>query len=314
MSATATATAASASASAATAAIPTISFDFPVVRGEIFLHAFCVQDASDVKVRTTMPDAFSYKHVAATFHSNTVLFGDEPDLKPKGRTIRQRSQCRGGTYLQPTHEYYRGEPATTPKISGEEKDSNSDSDSDTATQNSAAAAAATTTTTESKTKNDDNYDTHGFSYDGVTFGLDVVPSTYAHNADPKVTICAFVPDNVVFGQLNGGWSNALKEAGFKQDRFEDTGEMIWEVHCKTIKASHAAAAASAKKTASSTASTTANNADGSESKEAATPAPTTKKPKPPKKSSWLRKRDVSFRDLERPVATEDQRLRRSFLF
>ena len=220
MSATTTAT----PAAATTAASAPIHFDFPAVHGEVFLHAFCVLDADRVTVRTTMPEDFSYKQVRSKFHTNTRLFGDSEAI-PKGRSIRYRGQCRGGTYLMPSHEYYRGgtggaSPPPPSSSPGGEENVGADGDG-----------------TES------GYDTRGFSYDGTTFGLDIVPTAAAAaDPDPVVTVCAFVPDPSLWGQLTGGWDTALREAGFRQARFEDSSEMVWEVHCRDVSASESAKA------------------------------------------------------------------------
>jgi len=88
-------------------------------------------------------------------------------------------------------------------------------------------------------------DNRGFSYEGTKFGLDIVPSA-AFNPDPAVTVCAFVPDPSLWGQITGGWDKTLREAGFQQDKFEDSSEMVWEVHCKKVTASESVAAALAK--------------------------------------------------------------------
>jgi len=167
------------------------------------MHAFCVLDAESVEVRSTMPEDFSYRQQSGTFSSNTVLFGDS-DVEPKAPGIVRPSQCRSGKYLMPSHEIYR-------------RGGSSGSDNN-----------------------------RGFSYEGITFGLDIVPSAAAAaHPDPAVTVCAFVPEPSLWGQMTGGWDKALREAGFRQDTFEDSSEMIWEVHCKKVTASESAAAAAA---------------------------------------------------------------------
>lgn len=85
----------------------TIHYDFPKVEGEIFMHAFCVMDADTVEVHSTMPSDFSYKQAPSAFDSGTKLFGKDSFLTPAVDSIRTRRECLGGTYLQPSHEYYR---------------------------------------------------------------------------------------------------------------------------------------------------------------------------------------------------------------
>jgi len=89
----------------------TISYDFPTVHGTIFKHAFCVRNAvgATVTVRSTMPSELSYAVRSSThFNSNTKLFGDNDDLTPAKRSIRDTNQCRGGIYVQPSHETLSG--------------------------------------------------------------------------------------------------------------------------------------------------------------------------------------------------------------
>jgi len=44
-----------------------------------------------------------------------------------------------------------------------------------------------------------------------------------------------IPD-AHWGMLTGGWTQALRDEGFGQATFEDSGEMVWEVHCKELPA------------------------------------------------------------------------------
>lgn len=280
--------------------IPTIHYEFPAVHGEVFLHAFCVLDAESVTAGSTMPESFHYTSVKGPFHSNTVLFRDEPDIVPKGRGIRERGQCRGGTYIQPSHEYYRGEK--------DDDDAAAAAESEASVSDSTEGAAGTPFFNRKKKKKKSRK--HGFSYDGATFWLDAVPSLNMDVADPSVTICAFIPDPSLWGQLTGGWDIALRNRGFKQASFEDSGNMVWEVHCKEV---------------TSMESTMSHLEKEKEKEKLEKQSPDEKKKSDRKKKkqtrsrNWLRGQGstpilVDKLDRHRPISTEDQRLRRRFLF
>ena len=281
---------AAAVAEATSQSIPPIRYDFPTVNGEIFLHAFCVLDAEKITVRTNMPDDFTYKQVNGSFHSNTGLFGNVHERTPAGRSIRYRSQCRGGTYMQPSHEYYRG--------TGEVKTAPSD---------------GTPYFNDGNLRGSKGGDS-GFSYNGRTFGLDIIPRLDMDTPDPVVTICAMVPEPSLFGQLTGGWDTALRDLGFKQGKFEDTGGIVWEMHCKEVSASDSAAAAEA-----AASGVVAPDPEADAAAAAATEPPKKKKLVLRNAPSWFHGRGglpilTDKMDRHRPISTEDQRLRKLFLF
>mmetsp|Transcript_19314 Transcript_19314/g.44915 ORF Transcript_19314/g.44915 Transcript_19314/m.44915 type:complete len:284 (-) Transcript_19314:420-1271(-) len=278
--------------------IPTIHYEFPAVHGEVFLHAFCVLDAESVTAGSTMPESFHYTSVKGPFHSNTVLFQDEPDIVPKGRVIRERGQCRGGTYIQPSHEYYRGE-----------KD-DAAAESEASVSDSTEGAAGTPFFNRKKKKKKKSRN-HGFSYDGATFWLDAVPSLNMDVADPSVTICAFIPDPSLWGQLTGGWDIALRNRGFKQATFEDSGDMVWEIHCKEV--------TSMESTMSHLEKEREKEMLEKQSPDEKKKSDRKKKKKQTRSRNWLRGQGstpilVDKLDRHRPISTEDQRLRRRFLF
>jgi len=229
--------------------IPPIQYDFPVVHGEVLLHAFCVIDAESVTVRSSMPSQFSYRQAGGSFHSNTDLFQDS-DIRPMRKSIVTSSQCRGGLYMQPSEEYHT---------------------------------------------------TDFFSYEGATFGLDIIPRLNMDIPEPAVTICAFVPEPSLWGQLTGGWDVALRNEGFSQATFEDTDKMIWEVHCRKV-------------TASSNPRPGGKGRDDGDTKKNLRNGKRSKNKNKNKNNqhNFLGNRQGMFTTY-RPISTEDQRLRRSYL-
>ena len=302
-----------------------IRYEFPAVRGELFLHAFCVLDAERITVRSTMPEDFSYRADAVSFHSNTRLFGDSETV-PKGRTIRYRSQCRGGTYLRPSHEYYHDENyqehlQQRKQLQQQQQQQENDGTPyfNDGIHNQLRASGNNNNKSSSadtkKKNNENNSSSKAFSYDGVTFALDIVPRLDMDTPDPAVTICAFVPDPSLWGQLTGGWDAALREEGFVQERFEDTGEMIWEVHCKEVTASEypptptSTSEEEDRETTAATFDAASTDADGNGLRGA---KKNLKKFKYPK-YNWLGQSEIPL-VANKPISTEDQRLRKLFLF
>jgi len=231
-----------------------IHYDFPKVKGEIFMHAFCVLDAETVDIRSTMPSEFTYEQDSATFHSNTKLFGDDSFLTPVKDSIQTRRECKGGKYLQPSHEYYR------PKKNRQQR----------------------------------------FSYNDKVLGMDLLPIP----GSDSVTVCAFVPDPH-WGLLTGGWTESLRDVGFDvTGTFEDSGEMVWEVHCKRLSTTENPKNQSSEETED----------DDNDTETIITPQ--TETPKANLTPRQIRRRQRLARPTmaPRPVSHEDQRIRRGFIY